>query len=70
MRARVSTLWYFLQGMRENRCLKIRECARMVFFAEDDGGGITGPPDDVQIIGWNACMSVLICKLHIAKGSR
>ena len=36
--ARVSTLWYFLQGIIENRCFEIRECARMVFFAGDDGG--------------------------------
>ena len=35
----MSTLLYFLQWIIENRCFKIRECARMVFFAEDDGGG-------------------------------
>ena len=43
MSARVSTLWYFLQWIIENRCFKLRECARMVFFAEDEGG-ITGIP--------------------------
>ena len=46
----------------------------MVFFAEDEGGGtigeLTGPPRDMQIIGWNACMSVLICNLHIPRGDR
>ena len=68
MGARVMTLWYFLQGIPENRCLKIRECARMVFFAEDEGGYVPGRRLDMQIIGWNACMSVLICKLHIPRG--
>ena len=42
MSARVSTLWYFLQWIIENRCFKIRECARMVFFAEDEGGVRSG----------------------------
>ena len=39
MRARVSTLWYVLQGIIENRCFKIRDGARMVLFDRDDGGG-------------------------------
>ena len=38
MRARVSTLWYFLQGIIEIRRFKIRDGARMVFFARDEGG--------------------------------
>ena len=37
-RARVPFV-VFLQGIIEIRCLKIRECARMVFFAGDEGGG-------------------------------
>ena len=39
MRARVSTLSYFLQGIIEIRCFKIRDGARMPFFARDEGGG-------------------------------
>ena len=39
MRARVSTLSYFLQGIIEIRCLKIRDGARMVLFDRDEGGG-------------------------------
>ena len=39
MRARVSTLSYFLQGIIEIRCLKVRDGARMVLFDRDDGGG-------------------------------
>ena len=39
MRARVSTLWYFLQGIIEIRCFKIRDGARMVLFERDEGGG-------------------------------
>ena len=73
MDARVCTLSYFLQEIIEICSLKIRECARMVFFAEDEGGGtiqvVTGPPGDMQIMGWNACMSVLICNLHIPRGN-
>ena len=46
----------------------------MVFFAEDEGGGtigeLTGLARDMQIMGWNACMSVLICNLHIPRGGR
>ena len=34
MRARVSTLWYFLQRIIENRRSKIRDGARMIFFAK------------------------------------
>ena len=30
---------FFLQGIIVICCCKIRECARMVFFAGDDGGG-------------------------------
>ena len=44
----------------------------MVFFAEDERGGtigeLTGLARDMQIMGWNACMSVLICNLHIPRG--
>ena len=40
MSARVSTLWYFLQGIIEIRCFKIRDGARMVLFDRDEGGGI------------------------------
>ena len=39
MRARVSTLSYFLQGIIEIRCFNIRDGARMVLFDRDDGGG-------------------------------
>ena len=39
MSARVSTLWYFLQGIIEIRCFKIRDGARMVLFDRDEGGG-------------------------------
>ena len=39
MSARVSTLSYFLQGIIEIRCFKIRDGARMVLF-DRDGGGI------------------------------
>ena len=46
----------------------------MVFFAEDERGGtigeLTGLARDMQIMGWNACMSVLICNLHIPRGRR
>ena len=59
----------FLQWIIENRCFKIRECARMVFFAEDDGGVRSGLARDMQIMGRNACMSVLICNLHIPRGN-
>ena len=38
MSARVSTLSYFLQGILEIRCLKIRDGARMVLFDKDEGG--------------------------------
>ena len=38
----MSTLWYFLQWIIENRCLEIRECARMVFFTKDEGGVRSG----------------------------
>ena len=69
MDARGCTLSYFLQGIIEICCLKIRECARMVFFAEDEGGYDTGLPDDVQKMGWNACVSVLLCNLHIPRGA-
>ena len=45
----------------------------MVFFAEDEGGGtigvLTGLARDMQIMEWNACMNVLICNLHIPRGS-
>ena len=40
MRARVSTLSYFLQGIIEIRCFKIRDGARMVLFDRDEGGSI------------------------------
>ena len=39
MSARVSTLSYFLQGIIEIRCFKIRGGARMVLFDRDEGGG-------------------------------
>ena len=39
MRARVSTLSYFLQGIIEIRRFKIRDGARMVLFDRDEGGG-------------------------------
>ena len=42
MGARVMTLWYFLQGIIEICCLKIKTCARMVLFDRDEGGGDTG----------------------------
>ena len=35
--ARVMTLWYFLQGIIEICCLKIKKCARMVLFDRDEG---------------------------------
>ena len=38
MSARVMTLWYFLQGIIEIGCLKIKTCARMVLFDRDEGG--------------------------------
>ena len=38
MRARVSTLSYFLQGIIEICCLEIKKCARMVLFDRDEGG--------------------------------
>ena len=38
MRARVSTLWYFLHGIIENRRFKIKDGARMVLFDKDEGG--------------------------------
>ena len=38
MRARVSTLSYFLQGIIEICCFKIRDGARMVLFDRDEGG--------------------------------
>ena len=41
MSARVSTLSYFLQGIIEIRCFKIRDGARMVLFDRDEGGGRT-----------------------------
>ena len=44
MGARVMTLWYFLQGIIEICCLKIKKCARMVLFDRDEGGGDTGWP--------------------------
>ena len=44
MRARVSTLWYFLQGIIAIRCFKIRDGARMVLFDRDEGGVEPGPP--------------------------
>ena len=43
MRARVSTLWYFLQGIIEIRCLTIRDGARMVLCDRDEGGRVDGP---------------------------
>ena len=70
MDARVMTLWYFLQGIIEICCLKIRECARMVFFAGDEGGTDTGSADDVQKTGWNACVSALLRNLHIPREYR
>ena len=36
MSARVSTLSYFLQGIIEIRCFKIRDGARMVLFDRDE----------------------------------
>ena len=33
--------WYFLQGIIEIRCFKIRDGARMVLFDRDEGGGDT-----------------------------
>ena len=42
MDARVMTLWYFLQGIIEICCLKIKKCARMVLFDRDEGGPIPG----------------------------
>ena len=39
MSARVSTLWYFVQGIIEIRCFNIRGGARIVLFARDEGGG-------------------------------
>ena len=39
MDARVMTLWYFLQGIIEICCLKMKKCARMVLFDRDEGGG-------------------------------
>ena len=50
MRARVSTLSYFLQGIIEIRCFKIRDGARMVLFDRDDGGGRTR-------LGWDGMNS-------------
>ena len=38
MDARVMTLWYFLQGIIEICCLKMKKCARMVLFDRDEGG--------------------------------
>ena len=43
MDARVCTLSYFLQGIIEICCLKIKTCARIVLFDRDEGGGDTGP---------------------------
>ena len=40
MDARVMTLWYFLQGIIEICCLKMKKCARMVLFDRDEGGAI------------------------------
>ena len=40
MDARVCTLSYFLQGIIEICCLKIKTCARMVLFDRDEGGAI------------------------------
>ena len=37
--ARVMTLWYFLQGIIEICCLEMKQCARMVLFDRDEGGG-------------------------------
>ena len=42
MRARVSTLSYFLQGIIAIRCFKTRDGARMVLFDRDEGGAIPG----------------------------
>ena len=39
MSTRVSTLSYFLQGIIEILCFKIRDGARMVLFDRDEGGG-------------------------------
>ena len=47
MRARVSTLSYFLQGITEIRCFKIRDGARMVLFDKDEGGG-----SNPALLGW------------------
>ena len=47
MSARVSTLWYVLQGIIEIRCLKIIDGARMVLFDRDEGGAIPGWADMV-----------------------
>ena len=70
MDARVCTVLYFLQGIIGLRCFKITECARMVFFLQGMTGGTdTGLADDVQKIGWNACVSALLCNLHIPRGS-
>ena len=38
------TLWYFLQGIIDICFLKIKECARMVLFDREEGGGDTGVP--------------------------
>ena len=46
MSARVSTLSYFLQGIIEIRCFKIRDGARMVLFDRDEGGRIPA------LLGW------------------
>ena len=70
MSARVMTLWYFLQGIIEICCFELRQCARMVFYARDEGRADTGSPDDMQKMGWNACVSALLCNLHIPRGNR
>ena len=60
MRARVSTLSYFLQGIIEIRCFKIRDGARMVLFDRDDGGG-----SNPARLGWYE----FICKTNTWSGS-
>ena len=52
MSARVMTLLYFLQGIIEISCLKIKTCARMVLFDRDEGGGrIRDHPGWYEFIG-------------------
>ena len=69
MSARVSTLSYFLQGIIEIRCFKIRDGARMVLFDRDEGGD-TGSAGMVWIHMENEHVVRIIYEFPIEKPDR